>query len=358
MRLPWSALGLVGAIASSIPLASSHEIHLAYFPVTTGSDAQTDSYLSVEWSIKGGSLFANNDRVFPPSTSMQVHAPQYDGPQKTRNSKQRELYYSLDARPLSTHEFGAPNSIVQISVELLDQQGNNVTPNTVVLDLLDHPDGNMRITRLRTEPRKSKQSTHSENEQSWQMKYWQSEVGRVAKHPNTQDLSSDWESTSESELKSTSTSTSTSDTTDDSNPSQSQSKNANKPPKPSGVSVASKVGYIFSPYFAPASYSESHSHHRHHGQPRPDQTFMHIIRPVIFPAILGAIAGLIACLLGFFIGHLLMSVSYRLGLCKKQQRQRRHRRSKDSLLEEGTILEKAELVPTIIVTEIDEMDQV
>ncbi|KAJ5116971.1 hypothetical protein N7456_001319 [Penicillium angulare] len=356
MRLPWSALGLVGAIASSIPLASSHEIHLAYHPANTESDAQIDSYLSVEWSIKGGSLFANNDRVFPPSPSMQVHAPQYDGPQKIRNSKQVELYYSLDARPLSTHEVGAPNSIVRVSVELLDKQGNNVTPETVVLDLLDHPDGNMRITRLRMKPRKSQQQAQSENQQPWQIKYWQSEVGRIAKHPNKQDASESSDSTSESESKSTSKSTSV--TTDDSNPSQSNLKNTNTPAKSSArVSVASKVGYIFSPYFAPASYSESHPRRRPHGRPRPDQTFMHIIRPVVLPAFLGAIAGLAACLLGFFIGHLLMSVSYRLGLRTKQQRQRRQRRSQDSLLEDGTMLEKAELVPTIIITEIDE-DQV
>lgn len=47
MRLPWSALGLVGAIASSIPLASSHEIHLAYLP-STESDNQIESYLVSE----------------------------------------------------------------------------------------------------------------------------------------------------------------------------------------------------------------------------------------------------------------------------------------------------------------------
>lgn len=44
MRLPWSALSVVGAIASSIPLVVSHEIHLAYLP-STEANPQVDSYL-------------------------------------------------------------------------------------------------------------------------------------------------------------------------------------------------------------------------------------------------------------------------------------------------------------------------
>ncbi|KAJ6016158.1 hypothetical protein N7540_010749 [Penicillium herquei] len=345
MRYPWSALGLFGAIASAIPLAATHEVHLAYLP-TTESSPQKDSYLSINWSMQDGSLYANNDRVFPPSKSMHVKLPRYED---THIEEQVHLYYSLDARPLSSHEVGAPNSLVRVRVELLNRQGDAVTPNIVVLDLLDHPDGSLRIAKIRIEPGKSSQET-PENEK-WHMKFWQTEMGNLFKHTDHKQTDKE-SSTVNSELKSEPNSDSTSISK-----TQATAESAETEPSQATSVVAkpspdSTIGYIFSPYFAPASYS--HRSHRHpHGR-KNDHSFLRLISPVILPAFLGAVAGLVACLLGFVIGHLVMSVAFRLGLCQKRD-ERRSLDTKDIQVEGGTYSEKTGLLPEIYVTEVEEV---
>jgi hypothetical protein len=267
--------------------------------------------------MQDGKLFANGDLVFPPSMSMQVHAPRYESGQKTRIESEI-LYYSLEVRPLSSHEVGAPHGIVRVDVEFLDREGQSVTPNTVVLDLLDHPDGNPRITKIRIEPGKSQED---QSEQKWQMKFWKSEMGALFKHTETKETKETKPSQIESSISATK-----------SDIAQPQTSSA----------VESTVGYIFSPYFAPSSYSHRtnrHSHGRH------DHTFMRLVRPVVLPALLGAVAGLLACLLGFLVGHVIMSVSYRLGLRKNP----RHHRT--THVEDGIVSEKAGLLPAIYVTE-------
>ncbi|KAJ5998290.1 hypothetical protein N7451_006100 [Penicillium sp. IBT 35674x] len=320
MRLSWSVL-LVGAIASSIPLGSSHEVHLSYLP-TSQPVPSVESYLSVEWSMRDGKLFANGDLVFPPSMSMQVHAPRYEGAQKTRIDSET-LYYSLEVRPLSSHEVGAPHGIVRVDVDFMDREGHSVTPNTVVLDLLDHPDGNPRITKIRIEPGKSREV---QSEHKWQMKFWQTEMGALFKQTETKATKL---SRVEASVQSEPTKSAKSDVAN---------------PKTSSV-VESTVGYIFSPYFAPSSYSHRTNRHSHGHH---DHTFMRLMRPVVLPALLGAVAGLLACLLGFLVGHVIMSVSYRLGLRKHP---RHHRRSRTTHVEDGIVSEKAGLLPEIYVTE-------
>ncbi|KAJ5917731.1 hypothetical protein N7454_010106 [Penicillium verhagenii] len=327
MRLPWSILGLV-AISSAIPTPSSHEIHLNYLP---DHSISPESYLSVEWSMQDGTLYANGDRIFPPSVSskMQVHAPRYEGVQKKRLDTET-LYYSLEVRPLSSHEVGAPHGIVRVNVDFLGEDGKPVTPNTVVLDLLDHPDGNPRITKIRIEPGKSR--SDDRDERKWQMKFWQTEMGALFQHKDHKDHKGHKDA-----------GPSQSDSTMD--PASQSSKLEVSESKPSGI-MESTVGYIFSPYFAPSSYSHR-SHRRPHDHDH-DHTFMRLVRPVILPAFLGAAAGLFACLVGFLVGHVIMSVSYRLGLRKNPRH--RYRRSRVTHVEDD-MSEKAGLLPETNVTE-------
>ncbi|KAJ5733783.1 hypothetical protein N7493_002569 [Penicillium malachiteum] len=339
MRFPWSALGLFGAIASAIPFAATHEVHLAYLP-TTEPSAQEDSYLSINWSMQDGSLYANNDRVFPPSKSMHVKAPRFDG---THIEEQVHLYYSLEARPLSSHEVGAPNTIVRVRVELHNQQGDPVTPNIVVLDLLDHPDGSLRIAKIRIEPGKPSQGT-PENDK-WHMKFWQTEMGNLFQHTDHKQNKDSSTTNSESNSEYSSDSTSISKT-------QATAESAETTSVVAKPVTDSTVGYIFSPYFAPASYSHR-SHRRPHGR-KSDHTFLRLISPVILPAFLGALAGLVACLLGFVIGHLAMSVAFRLGLCQKRD-ERRDLDTKNIQVEAGTYSEKTGLLPEIYVSEVEEV---
>lgn len=273
--------------------------------------------------MTNGSLYANNDQIFPPTISMQVHAPQYRGQSNARvGDEDLELSYSLHARPLSSEESGATSKIVRVRVDLMDLQGEAVTPNAVVLDLLAHPDGSQRITRIRMEPGKGHREGH---DRPWHMKFWQTQMEGIINHSKEKENKQISSPAEPSQPK-----------TED--PTQISPSDVAQPNDKS--EEVTQVGFIFSPYWSPAAYSHrGHGHHRHpHNR---DRTFMRIVRPVILPAVLGAAAGLVACLVGFIIGHMCMSLSVRLGLRKN----RKQRRTSAVHLEDGTFREKSVLMP-------------
>ncbi|KAJ5135942.1 hypothetical protein N7448_004496 [Penicillium atrosanguineum] len=330
MRLnPWATVCLATAIASSIPLATSHEMHLPYLP-SLGWESDVNSYLSLKWAVINGSLYANEDRVFPPSMSMQLHAPQREGPAKTLiMGDEIELSYALEARPLSTEENGSTSTIVRVRVDLYNSKGESVTTDAVVVDLLSRPDGSNYITRIRLEPTKKHNGGRFHHDRPWHMNFWPtifSGKDKQGSSPNEKPQ-----------------------------PTTSIASNIGTPSRPQPTNAAassapeSRYGFIFSPYWSPTTYTSRPHHHPHGG--RPDRKFMHFMRPVILPAVLGAIAGLIACLVGFVLGHLFMSLSVYLGLRKKQGCQTRTRS-----IEDGFDSEKAELLPHVHVTEVDPMD--
>ncbi|CEO59694.1 hypothetical protein PMG11_04361 [Penicillium brasilianum] len=329
MRLhPWSTLAVFGAIASSIPLSTSHELHLPYLP-SLSPEHDSDAYLALKWTVANGSLYANNDQIFPPTVSMQLHAPQYRGQGNARVGDDLELSYSLHARPLSSEEAGPSSKIVRVHVDLMNLQGEAVTPNAVVLDLLAHPDGSQRITRIRMEPGKGHREGH---DRPWHVKFWQTQMaGIINKQKEKKPVSSPIRPSQNSTNESTQTFSSDPAQTDDD-------------------TEVTQVGFIFSPYGSPSVYSHrGHGHGHRHSHHR-DRTFMRLVGPVILPAVLGAAAGLVACLVGFVIGHLCMSLSVRLGLHKNRQQ----RRSSSVHLEDGTRGEKSVLmVPEIYVTDSD-----
>ncbi|KAF3388532.1 hypothetical protein F1880_004514 [Penicillium rolfsii] len=333
MRLyPWSTLSIVGAIASSIPRSTGHELHLPYLP-SLSPEHDSDAYLALQWTVTNGSLYANNDQIFPPTISMQVHAPQYRGQSNARvGDEDLTLSYSLHARPLSSAEAGATTKIVRVRVDLMDLQGEAVTPNAVVLDLLAHPDGSQRITRIRMEPGKGHREGY---DRPWHMKFWQTQMAGIINHGKEKD---------------------TKQNSSPAPPSQTQPEDSTQA-HPSDAAAptddkeeVTQVGFILSPYWSPAAYSHrGHGHHRHpHHR---DRTFMRLVRPVILPAVLGAAAGLVACLVGFVIGHLCMSLAVCLGLRKNRQQ----RRSSAVHLEDGISREKSALmpIPEIYVTDSD-----
>lgn len=232
-----------------------------------------------------------------------------------------EVSYSLEARPLSTEENGGTSRIVRVRVDLLSPEGSPVTPNTVVLDLLTKPDDSQHITRIRVEPTKVRHAGHTHGGRLWRMKFWETKVAALFKLPQTKQAAS---------------------------PSINESKHSAKPSKAQAVAelapdsaAESQPGYIFSPYWSPTYSRSSHRGSSH----RDNSTFVRLVRPVILPALLGAAAGLVACLIGFVVGHLVMSISVRLGLRKKHKQ---NRRSRVTSVEDGTISEKARLVPIYV----------
>ncbi|KAJ5174213.1 uncharacterized protein N7482_000090 [Penicillium canariense] len=321
MRLhSWSTLSVVALTSSICP----------YLP-SLSPEHDADTYLSLTWAVTNGSLYANEDQIFPPTMSMQLHAPQFRGQAQSRvGDDDLVLLYALSARPLSSEEVGATSQIVRVRVDLMDPQGAPVTPNAVVLDLLAHPDGSQRITRIRMEPGQGHRAGH---DRPWHMKFWQTQMAAIVnynkKHPENQPASAAQHAHNATEDSTQSRPTGAAQTDD-------------------GSEEETQVGFIFSPYWSPSAYS--HPGHRHGRPHHRDHSFMRLMRPVILPAVLGAAAGLVACLLGFLIGHLCMSLSVRLGLRKKRQ----HRRSGSGYVEDGTRGEKSSLVvPEIYVTDSD-----
>lgn len=251
--------------------------------------------------------------------SMQLHASRREGPSKLLvEQNEVEVSYALEARPLSTEENGSASRIVRVRVDLFSPEGNPVTPNAVVLDLLTNPDGSHHITRVRVEPAKSHRENHDHGDRPWRMKFWQTQMGALFKHPQDKQASS---SNGESQHNT--------------NPSEAQAVPDSEPDS----AAVSQPGFVFSPYWSPTYSRPSHRHARNRD---PSRTFMRLVRPVILPALLGAAAGLVACLVGFVVGHLVMSISVRLGLAKKCKQ---HRRSRVISVEDGSPDEKAQLVP-------------
>ncbi|KAJ5483048.1 hypothetical protein N7539_006494 [Penicillium diatomitis] len=290
LSLSWSACAVVGALTSSIPLSVSHELHLPYYPAIH-SPQPSDTFLSLQWSVTDGCLYANHDQVFPPTTSMQIRAPEVRGGSHARLAQaDLPLTYALDARPLSSDEVDEHSKIVRVRVRLLDLQGQPVTHDAVVLDLLAHPDGSQRITRLRIEPG---DIHRPDQDRPWHMKFWQGQSSRIPQHEGDRHpLKAASSSSSLLHLPTTSDQSSPA-TIDD-------------------LTEGTSVGFIFSPYWSPSAYSHrGHGPHRPHRLPHP---FTHLVRPAILPAVLGVTAGLVACLVGFVIGHLFMSLATRLGL--------------------------------------------
>lgn len=295
------------------------------------SHCYTHTGQSLKWSIINGSLYANEDRVFPPSMSMQLHAPRREGPEKVLVGKEEvDVSYALEARPLSSRENGSTSQIVRVRVDLCDSEGEPVTPQAVVLDLLAHPDGTPRIARVRMEPGKRYGERPPHRDRPWTMKFWQIQMGAFFKNVEDRPISS---------LK------------HDSQPPSHDLEPSHPQPATdvaSSTEPESQLGFISSPYWSPTTYS--HHSHRHPHNRQPSGTFMRLVRPVILPAVLGAAAGLMACLLGFLIGHAFMSLSVLLGFRKP------HRRSRTASIEDGTLSEKARFVSTIHLTEVKSMD--
>lgn len=341
MKFLWTSLCIVGAIASAIPYTSAHEVHLPYLP-SLEPENPTNTYLSIKWTIKDGSLYANNDQIFPPVMSMQMHAPLYDSDHKVALEEEDiHLYYSLNARPIPASDIGALHDILRINVELIDKEGRPVTPHAVAVDLLDSPDGTHRITRIRLDSPRSLRRP-----KPWQMKFWKTQVNTLLNHHQPELSSSSTSSPQSSTPKLQSTQ----------NKGTTKSSSNHQPESTSTPENESQVGYMFSPYGSTYIVSNNGGHHRghhhphhHHGQ----DSFMRLVRPVILPAMMGIGAGLLACLVGFCVGHLVISLATRLGFYKRGS-QNRDSRSSLACLEEGNHSEKAHLmIPEIHLTEPD-----
>ncbi|KAJ5138254.1 uncharacterized protein N7515_003102 [Penicillium bovifimosum] len=329
MRLLW-ALCLGNALASTIP-SKLHQLRLPFVPSPDNLENGVRSSLSINWSIKNGALYANQDKIYPPSLTMQLRAPLLEGVDQTNPSdKTVEVSYTLDSRPLFTDRVGSVAGMVRVRVELFDLHGNLISPNAVAVDLLAYQNGDFHITRVRIEPARGgdEEDRFTQNSRPWVVKYWRTQFGSIFEKTQTAVSTDDSRQIAESSAE-------------------------NDTPKATGsqFTTVSETKSPFSISAFGAAPAAAYPHHRsghhgpHHGH-RPKHSFMAIFSPAVLPAVLGATAGLVACLVGFFIGHLLMSLAVRLGWQKEP-----NCKSQNMSVEEGTPSEKSPMVSLIYATD-------
>ncbi|KAJ5752975.1 hypothetical protein N7520_009892 [Penicillium odoratum] len=107
----WATVFLGSDIVSSTLVSIARETYLPYFP-SVGLESVANSYLYLNWAVVNGSLFANDDCVFPPLRPMRLHAPRRDDPANIPSKEDIvELSYALEAQPLPDKNGSVPTFI-------------------------------------------------------------------------------------------------------------------------------------------------------------------------------------------------------------------------------------------------------
>ncbi|KAJ5779858.1 hypothetical protein N7457_007578 [Penicillium paradoxum] len=320
--LRWVPILFLGNVfTSAMPVTKSHRLRLPFVPFPEDLKNGARSSLAIEWSIKNGSLYANENRVYPPSATMQLRVPLLEGTGQTHLSgKTVDISYILDNRPLSTHKVGFT---VRARLQFFDLNGNLVSPNAAVIDLRTYPNGHYHITRIRMGPAwgSDKDGGFTQNSPPWVVKYWRTQYGFIFEPKPTSPIHNLI-------------------------PAMDPSSNENTGKVTSNeTAVKDKSGLSISPFQA-ASSPASSNHHSGHSHPHHENclknSFMRIINHTILPAVIGAVVGVVACLVGFFLGHILMSLAIRFGWHKTQAQ-----RLPTILDEKVTTPEKSPMVPQI-----------
>ena len=113
------------------------------------------------WSVHDSQLFANDDRVFPPTLAMTINAALYDYADRSENGY-IPLKYSLEVRDLSAADdrpYDRPaKGGVRVTVGLNDESGESVTPSLITIDMTRY-DGGIQITAIRLGSSKMQDST-------------------------------------------------------------------------------------------------------------------------------------------------------------------------------------------------------
>ncbi|KAJ5935466.1 hypothetical protein N7466_005013 [Penicillium verhagenii] len=297
----WATVCLGGTIVSSIPLSISHETYLPYFP-SVDHESVAKSYLYLDWAVDNGSLFANNDRIFPPSIPMQLYVPrQKDTTQTPSTDDIIGLFYALEVRPLPERPDSTP-TFIRIRVNLLDSQGASVTDEIVVVDLLRQHDGSTIISQIRLDSIQRHGDDGYNSVEPCYMNLWSKLFSKDKNLCSGESLQ----------------------------PAINIANNGNNPNYPQSA-YETVIGPSDSPHalgFLPSLSSPIYSGH-------PDCSFTRLMQPFILQVFLGAMLGLIFWLSGFALVSFLCLftrvlaiarkkvVGYKLGLSRMQSAPKR-----------------------------------
>ncbi|KAJ5374473.1 hypothetical protein N7517_006479 [Penicillium concentricum] len=331
MKLLCAILCMGSALASLIPHSNSRQLRLPYVPSPDDLEFGVTWKLAMNFSIQNGGLYANKHQVYPPSATMQLQAPLYEGAsQNIHNGKIVKLAYSLETQTIHKNEMGTIADMTLVRVEFLDLQGNLISPHAVAIHLHVCQDGNYEMARFRIEPaRTGNQDDHfSQKSQAWVMKYWISQFGNIfnkienkAPAPNSALV------TKPSALRDNSKIVS------------------------SEVVTSSGSKTQFLPVWStPAVLNHRLEYGRPYGNPEPISPFMRIVCYIVL-AFLGIVIGVMTCLVGFLAGHLLIALGAGV-----EWRKLLGRRSRIMLLEEGTVSEKSPMISHVYMTDASELN--
>ncbi|EKV06920.1 hypothetical protein PDIG_75870 [Penicillium digitatum PHI26] len=262
---------------------------------------------------------------------MQLNAPLYEDTDQIHPSdKTAELSYTLVTQPIPTNALGSMADMIRVRVELFDLQGNLVSPDAVLVDLLVYQNGKYGMTRIRVEPARGsdQEGTFYQKSQLWVVNYWRTQFGSIFDQSRTRTMGLPHDSAPIME--------------------PSAHKCAIKAIG-SGTATDSTAKTRFFSFWATPAHLHHHTEHRPHYSYHHKDSSVRTVRPIMIPALIGTAAGLMACLIGFFVGSLLMSLAVRLGW----QMVLDHR-SRIVSVEEGMVSEKAATMPQDYVTVIFE----
>lgn len=182
--------GLVFVSASSAatapgdPVAESHEVHLpsthnsftANVPskrhCTHGDSGCGSTYLTFHFSVSNDSLFVNDDRIFPPSSPMQLQALR----RFTTDDREEHvlLTYGLDVRPAAVgdRDAGHRNDSLIVHVEFFDENSSRASPNIMRIDLDRDPKEGLILSKITVRPTSRQDEEESRGNYPWEVKYW------------------------------------------------------------------------------------------------------------------------------------------------------------------------------------------
>ncbi|KAJ5559568.1 hypothetical protein N7513_001967 [Penicillium frequentans] len=199
-----------------------------------------------------------------------------------------ELFYALEAHPLSTEGIDSTLTLTRVRVDLLDSNSAPVIPNVMIVDLLFHADGSNLTSGIRTESIKRHSEGSSFSGRPWYTNFWSTVFPG-----DKQELSPD------ESLQTT----------------ISIAKNGKKPHLFQSASTTAEkdsgcqYSVFSSSYWSPNTYTG-----------HPDYSFVRLRNIFLLPICLAAFIGLVAWVVGYVLGNFFMSLFACLGSRKTQGR--------------------------------------
>ena len=141
----------------------------------------------IVWSVHDGNLFANSDRVFPPTFAMTIDTELCDY-RSGCSGDGMSIVYSLEASTICSSKSHTSNSPTEeglrVVVGLTDQTGEPVTPRFVAIELTRYHGHAIRISAIRMISFEARYNSFMESMESSSMRGGQLRAHLQGEHPH------------------------------------------------------------------------------------------------------------------------------------------------------------------------------